>query len=231
MVVDPRTTPLAKSADIHLAVKPGTDVAVALAIHRHLFTSGPAMLPTSDDLVSIHLHGSGKERPPARTIEAARKVADAYASGKPVLCADLAAAGEEDSLWALTFAGAGALAPRGARLDVLAGFLRSFHAAPLAPSHDVRVSRGAARAWSLVTPDALSRGFWLLGAPERYALPVAGVELVLPAPPAGRYVVSWLDDATGAAVASSVLTSAGSGDVPGRTGSMKPRDATAPHAS
>ena len=42
IVIDPRTTPLAKSADIHLAVKPGTDVAVALAIHRHLFTTGRA---------------------------------------------------------------------------------------------------------------------------------------------------------------------------------------------
>src|SRR5207253_7801895 len=42
VVVDPRTTALARSADIHLAVKPGTDVAVALAIHRHLFTSGLA---------------------------------------------------------------------------------------------------------------------------------------------------------------------------------------------
>src|SRR6478736_5227915 len=42
IVVDPRTTALAKSADIHLAVKPGTDVAVALAMHRHLFSSGRA---------------------------------------------------------------------------------------------------------------------------------------------------------------------------------------------
>ena len=36
------TTPLARSADIHLAVRPGTDVAVALSIHRHLFASGQA---------------------------------------------------------------------------------------------------------------------------------------------------------------------------------------------
>jgi anaerobic selenocysteine-containing dehydrogenase len=42
VVVDPRTTALARSADIHLAVKPGTDVGVALAIHRHLFVSGHA---------------------------------------------------------------------------------------------------------------------------------------------------------------------------------------------
>ena len=35
VVVDPRTTPLAKQADIHLAVRPGTDLPVALAIHRY----------------------------------------------------------------------------------------------------------------------------------------------------------------------------------------------------
>src|SRR6266540_3537356 len=42
VVIDPRSTPLARSADVHLAVKPGTDVAVALAIHRHLFANGYA---------------------------------------------------------------------------------------------------------------------------------------------------------------------------------------------
>jgi anaerobic selenocysteine-containing dehydrogenase len=40
VVVDPRSTQLARSADVHLAVRPGTDVAVALAIHRFLFTNG-----------------------------------------------------------------------------------------------------------------------------------------------------------------------------------------------
>jgi anaerobic selenocysteine-containing dehydrogenase len=42
VVIDPRTTPLAKSADIHLTVKPGTDVAVALAMHQYLFAHGYA---------------------------------------------------------------------------------------------------------------------------------------------------------------------------------------------
>jgi anaerobic selenocysteine-containing dehydrogenase len=42
IVIDPRTTALARSADIHLAVKTGSDVAVALAIHRHLFATGAA---------------------------------------------------------------------------------------------------------------------------------------------------------------------------------------------
>ena len=40
VVIDPRTTTLARSADLHLPVKTGTDVAVALAIHRHLFAGG-----------------------------------------------------------------------------------------------------------------------------------------------------------------------------------------------
>jgi anaerobic selenocysteine-containing dehydrogenase len=40
VVVDPRSTQLARAANIHLPVKPGTDVAVALAIHRFLFTNG-----------------------------------------------------------------------------------------------------------------------------------------------------------------------------------------------
>src|ERR1700737_2788437 len=40
VVVDPRTTALARSADVHPPVKPGTDVIVALAIHRYLFANG-----------------------------------------------------------------------------------------------------------------------------------------------------------------------------------------------
>jgi anaerobic selenocysteine-containing dehydrogenase len=42
VVVDPRATPLARLADLHLALRPGTDVAVALALHRHLFENGLA---------------------------------------------------------------------------------------------------------------------------------------------------------------------------------------------
>src|SRR3954451_8296279 len=40
IVIDPRTTALARTADLHLPVKTGSDVAVAMAIHRHLFTTG-----------------------------------------------------------------------------------------------------------------------------------------------------------------------------------------------
>jgi anaerobic selenocysteine-containing dehydrogenase len=42
VVIDPRTTALAKQADVHLAVRPGTDLPVALSMHRYLFESGKA---------------------------------------------------------------------------------------------------------------------------------------------------------------------------------------------
>ena len=42
VVIDPRRTPLAGQADIHLPVRPGTDVVVALSIHRFLFEHGYA---------------------------------------------------------------------------------------------------------------------------------------------------------------------------------------------
>ena len=42
VVVDPRSTPLARKADLHLPVRPGTDLPVALAIIRALFERGHA---------------------------------------------------------------------------------------------------------------------------------------------------------------------------------------------
>ena len=42
VVIDPRTTTLARQADIHLAPHPGTDLPLALAVHRFLFESGAA---------------------------------------------------------------------------------------------------------------------------------------------------------------------------------------------
>ena len=56
VVVDPRTTPLARSADIHLPVATGSDVAVALAMHRHLFASGVA------DEAFLREHTSGADK-------------------------------------------------------------------------------------------------------------------------------------------------------------------------
>ncbi len=56
VVVDPRATTVARQADIHLMLKPGTDVAVALAVHRHLFESGAA------DEAFLAAHTTGAER-------------------------------------------------------------------------------------------------------------------------------------------------------------------------
>jgi len=42
VVIDPRMTSLARQADLYLSVRPGTDLVVALAIHRHLFEDGHA---------------------------------------------------------------------------------------------------------------------------------------------------------------------------------------------
>jgi anaerobic selenocysteine-containing dehydrogenase len=55
VVVDPRRTPLAKQADLHLAVRPGTDLPLALAVIRWLFEEGRA------DLGFLEAHASGWE--------------------------------------------------------------------------------------------------------------------------------------------------------------------------
>jgi anaerobic selenocysteine-containing dehydrogenase len=94
VVVDPRTTPLARSADIHLPVKPGTDVAVALAIHRHLFATGHA----DEAFLGQHTTGADQlhERAEAWTFEQAaslagidtaalQRVAELYATSSPAL--------------------------------------------------------------------------------------------------------------------------------------------------
>jgi anaerobic selenocysteine-containing dehydrogenase len=74
IVVDPRTTPLARAADIHLAVKPGTDVGVALAIHRYLFANGFA----DERFLAEHTRGANelRERASEWTIDKASAVAD-----------------------------------------------------------------------------------------------------------------------------------------------------------
>jgi anaerobic selenocysteine-containing dehydrogenase len=94
IVIDPRTTPLARSADVHLPIKPGTDVVVALAIHRYLFSSGRA------DEEFLRQHTTGVERLRERAepwtferaaevagIDAAalERVAELYATSSPAL--------------------------------------------------------------------------------------------------------------------------------------------------
>jgi len=78
IVVDPRSTPLSRAADIHLQVKPGTDVAVALAIHRYLFASGAA------DTAFLAAHATGvdalRDRAEPWTFDAAADVSGVDAS-------------------------------------------------------------------------------------------------------------------------------------------------------
>jgi anaerobic selenocysteine-containing dehydrogenase len=73
VVVDPRTTPLAQQADIHLAVRPGTDLPVALAIHRYLFEEAGA----DHSFLAAHTTGAERLREKANpwTFERAAQVA------------------------------------------------------------------------------------------------------------------------------------------------------------
>src|SRR4051812_34426733 len=94
VVIDPRTTPLAKQADIHLAVRPGTDLPVALAIHRYLFEEGHA----DTTFLAAHTLGAARLREKASgwTFERAareagilpdalRRVAEIYAQANPAV--------------------------------------------------------------------------------------------------------------------------------------------------
>src|SRR5262249_12651095 len=94
VVVDPRTTALARSADVHLAVRPGTDLVGALPIHRHLFTRGRA----DAEFLRAHTRGADQLRDRAEPwtferasetagIESAslERVATLYAESAPAL--------------------------------------------------------------------------------------------------------------------------------------------------
>jgi anaerobic selenocysteine-containing dehydrogenase len=73
VVVDPRRTPLAKKADLHLAPRPGTDLPVALSLIHWLFESGRADL----DFLAAHATGAEELRRRAApwTFERAAEVA------------------------------------------------------------------------------------------------------------------------------------------------------------
>ena len=94
VVIDPRTTSLAKKAELHLAVRPGTDLVVALALHRVLFEEGHADLA----FLEQHTHGAERLRAAAEpwTIERAareaeidpaalRRLADLYVAASPAV--------------------------------------------------------------------------------------------------------------------------------------------------
>ena len=78
VVVDPRRIPLAAQADLHLAPRPGTDLALALALHRALFESGRADL----DFLARHADGAEELRRRAEpwTVERAARVCELAAA-------------------------------------------------------------------------------------------------------------------------------------------------------
>src|SRR3954471_637979 len=78
VVIDPRSTALTRTADLHLPVKTGTDVAVALAVHRHLFANGF----TDESFLRQHTTGAEmlKERAEPWTFDRAAEVSGVDAS-------------------------------------------------------------------------------------------------------------------------------------------------------
>jgi len=94
VVIDPRRTSLAKKADLHLAPRPGTDLGLALALHRVLFEEGHA----DQAFLAEHTHGADRLREAAApwTIEKAaaeaqvdaadlRALADLYVQSSPAV--------------------------------------------------------------------------------------------------------------------------------------------------
>ena len=94
VAIDPRATTVARQADLHLAVRPGTDLVVALALHRYLFEEGHAAQAFLDE----HANGAAALREKARpwTFERAaevsgidvtllRQVAERYAKTSPAI--------------------------------------------------------------------------------------------------------------------------------------------------
>jgi anaerobic selenocysteine-containing dehydrogenase len=94
VAIDPRATTVARQADVHLQVRPGTDLPVALAIHRYLFEEGHA----SQAFLDEHTTGAASLREKAQpwTFERAaevsgvdakvlRQIAERYAKTSPAL--------------------------------------------------------------------------------------------------------------------------------------------------
>ncbi len=73
VVIDPRATPVARSADLHLALRPGTDLPVALSLINWLFTTGRA----DQEFLAAHTTGGEELRRRAAewTLERAATVA------------------------------------------------------------------------------------------------------------------------------------------------------------
>ena len=94
VVVDPRTTTMARHADIHLAPRPGTDLPLALAIHNFLFETGAAdeRFLAEFTLGADRLRARAAEWSIERAADVAgvdasllRRFAELYASSSPAL--------------------------------------------------------------------------------------------------------------------------------------------------
>jgi anaerobic selenocysteine-containing dehydrogenase len=94
VVIDPRMTSLARQADLYLPVKPGSDLGVALAVHRHLFEEGHA----NTAFLSEHTEGADALRERAKpwtfertaevsgvTAELLRQFAELYIAKNPAV--------------------------------------------------------------------------------------------------------------------------------------------------
>lgn len=94
IVIDPRATTVARQADLFLQLRPGTDVAIALAIHRYLFENGRA----DTTFLDAHTTGADKLRAKAApwTFDRAAEIsgvpprqlqtfAETYANASPAL--------------------------------------------------------------------------------------------------------------------------------------------------
>lgn len=94
IVIDPRATLLARQADVHVALRPGSDLPVALSLHRYLFEERGA------DMAFLGAHASGADELRAaaapwtfeRAADAAgvdpamlRGVAELYAGASPAV--------------------------------------------------------------------------------------------------------------------------------------------------
>ncbi|HEX7880566.1 MAG TPA: molybdopterin-dependent oxidoreductase, partial [Candidatus Eisenbacteria bacterium] len=90
IVVDPRATPLARLAHRHLAVRPGTDLPLALAIARWLFTNGRA----DEAFLAQHVSGveAFRDRAMRWTLEETARVTGLAAADIEATAAEYAAA-------------------------------------------------------------------------------------------------------------------------------------------
>jgi anaerobic selenocysteine-containing dehydrogenase len=73
VVIDPRTTSLARQADLHLAPRPGTDLPIALSVHRYLFERGAV----NERFLAEHTRGAGDLRARAQEWTFDRAAAEA----------------------------------------------------------------------------------------------------------------------------------------------------------